>query len=109
MSYLPEVGEQNVPETNRDIHGGIYRRHVSKINYDRAPYSSSGRDIPDLEKVQYEVESSQMHFRSLNLKILGFYSQQLRNRGKPRQDKICARHVAYKNREIPISGIKAKS
>ena len=31
-SYLPEVGEQDVPETNRDIYGGIYRRHVSKIN-----------------------------------------------------------------------------
>ena len=40
-SYLPEVGEQDVLETSRDIYGGIYRRHVSQINYGRAPYSSS--------------------------------------------------------------------
>ena len=74
MSYLPEIGEQDVPEINRDIHGGIYRGHVSKINYDRAPYSSSGRGILDPKKVQHEVESSQMRFRSLSRKIHGFYS-----------------------------------
>ena len=84
---LPEAGEQDVPETNRDIYGGIYRRHGSKINHDRAPYNSSGRVIPDPEKVQHEVESIQMRFRSLSWEILGFYSQQPRNRDKPRQDK----------------------
>ena len=58
MSYLPEVGEKYVPETNRDIYGGIYRRHVSTINYGRSPYSSSDKGIPDPERVQHEIESS---------------------------------------------------
>ena len=92
-SYLLEIGEQDVPEANRGIHGGIYRRHVGKVNYGRAPYSSSGRGIPDPERVQHEVESSQMRFRSLSRKILGFYSQQPRNRGNAGQDKSCARHA----------------
>ena len=106
-SYLPEVGEQDVPETNRDIYGGIYRQHVSKINYDRAPYSSSGRGIPDPEKVQHEVESSKMRFRSFIRKILGLYSQQPRNRGKPRQDKSCARHAAtIKHKRSPTPNWK---
>ena len=65
--------------------------HVGKVNYGRAPHSSSGRSIPDPERVQQEVESGQMCFRSLNWKILGFYSQQPRNRGEPGQDKRCAR------------------
>ena len=37
-----------------------------------------------LKKLQYEVKPSQMHLRSLRLKVLGFYSQQPRNRSKPR-------------------------
>ena len=106
-SYLPEVGEQDLPETNRDIYGGIYRRHVSKINYGQAPYSSSGRGIPDLEKVQHEVESNQMRFRSLSWEILGFYSQQMRNRGKPRQDKSCGRHAGtIKHKRSPTPNWK---
>ena len=35
-----------------------------------------------------------MRFWSLSRKILGFYSQQPRNRGKPKQDKSCSRHAA---------------
>ena len=85
----------------------VYRRHVSKINYGRAPYNSSGQGIPDPEKVQYEVESSQMRFHSLSLKILGFYSQQPRNRGKPKQDKSCARHsAAIKHKRSPTPNRK---
>ena len=58
MSYLPEVGEQDVPEENRGIHGGIYRRYVGKINSGRAPHSSSIQSIPDPKIVQHEAESS---------------------------------------------------
>ena len=42
------------------------------------------RGVPGLEKLQYEVKPNQMHFRSLRQEVLGFYSQQLRNRGKPK-------------------------
>ena len=70
-------------------------------------HSSSSRGIPDPEKVQHEVESSQMRFRSLSRKILGLYSQQLRNRGKPRQDKSCAQHVAaIKHKRSPTRNWK---
>ena len=85
-SYLPEVGEQDVPETNKDIYGGIYRRHVSKINYDRAPYSSFGRGFPDPEKVQHEVESSKWAFGVSARKFFGFI---VNNRGiEANPDKI---------------------
>ena len=70
-------------------------------------HSSSGRGIPDPEKVQHEVESSQMRFRSLSRKILRLYSQQLRNRGKPRQDNSCAQHVAViKHKRSPTPNWK---
>ena len=85
-SYLLEVGEQDVSETNRDVYGGIYRRHVSKINYGRAPYSSSGRGIPNPERVQHEAESSQMAFGVSAEKFLGFI---VNNRGiEANPDKI---------------------
>ena len=58
-SHLLEVGEQDVSKADRGIHGGVYRRHVGKSNHDRAPHSSSVRSIPDPERIQHEVESSQ--------------------------------------------------
>ena len=109
-SYLPEIGKQDVQEANMGIHGGIYRRHVGKVNYGRAPYSSPGRGIPDPEIVQHEVESSQMHFQSLDQKILRFYSQQSRNRGNPEQDKSCARHaITIKHNRSPTPHWKDSS
>ena len=40
-------------------------------------------------------------------KILGFYSQQSRNRGQPRQDKSCARHAAaIKHKRSPMPNWK---
>ena len=68
--YLPEVGEQDVLEANRGIHGGVYRRHVGEINHGRASHSSYVRSIPDPERVQHEVESSQMRLWSRSQKIL---------------------------------------
>ena len=71
-------------KTNRSIYGGIYRRHAGKIGKSRAPHNPFSRGVPGPEKLQYEVKPSQMHFRSLHREVLGFYSQQPRNIGKPR-------------------------
>ena len=50
----------------------------------RAPHNPFSRGVPGPEKLQYEVKRSQMSFRSLLREVLRFYSQQQRNKGKPR-------------------------
>ena len=42
----------------------------------------------------YNMKLNQMRLRSLRREVLGFYSQQPRNRSKPRQDKGRAQYAA---------------
>ena len=77
-SYVPEVGEQDIPETNRDIYGGIYRVHVSKINYGRATYSSSDQGIPVPEKYNMKLNQAKCAFEVSAENFLGFI---VNNRG----------------------------
>ena len=74
-SHLPKAGEQDVPETNWNIYGGIYRRHAGKIGKSRALHNPFSQGVLGPEKLQYEVKPSQMCFRSLCREVLGFYSQ----------------------------------
>ena len=41
-----------------------------------------------------------MRLQSLRREVLGFYSQQLRNRSKPRQNQSCAQHVTTFKRQV---------
>ena len=53
---------------------------VKSIKADN-PFS---RGVPSPEKLQYEVKPNQIRLRSLPWEVLRFYSEQPRNRGKPR-------------------------
>ena len=93
--------------------GATYQRLVNKMFQKQIGTSmevyidDTLRGIPDPERVQHEVESSQMRLRSLRRKVLRFYSQQPRNRGKPKQDKSCARHaVSIKHKISPMPNWK---
>ena len=101
-SYLSEVSESDVPETDRHNNGGVYRRHANKIHHSRAPHCSPLRGISNPAKVQHEVESSQVCLRGISRKIPGFHSQPLRNRGKSKQNKGCTRHaITIRNKGSP--------
>ena len=88
MSYLLEVGEQDVPETNRDIYGSIYRRHVSKINCGRAPFSSLAEAFQILKEYNMKLNPAKCAFGVSVRKFLGFI---VNNRGiEANPDKIKA-------------------
>ena len=77
QGHLSEVSKQDVPKTDRHIHGGIHRRHTREVSQGRAPRRPPSLIVQGLERLQDEVKPNQMRFRGLRREVLGFHSQQL--------------------------------
>ena len=93
MRYLPEVGEQDVPETNREsmevyIDGMLVKSTEAELHI-----AHLAEAFQILKEYNMKLNPAKCASGVSVEKILGFYIQQPRNRGKPRQDKSCARHA----------------
>ena len=50
-SHLSKASKQDVLETDRHIHGGVYRWHASKVSQGKAPCQPPSRGIPGPERL----------------------------------------------------------
>ena len=86
-SYLPEVGEQDVPETNRDIYGGIYIDDMLvKSTTAELHIAHLAEAFQILKKYNMKLNPAKCAFRVSVGKFLGFI---VNNRGiEANPDKI---------------------
>ena len=70
--HLPKAGEQDVPETNWSIYGGIYRRHAGKIGKAELHITHLAEVFQVLKSYNMKLNPAKCAFGVSTGKFLGF-------------------------------------
>ena len=101
-SYLSEVSESDVPETDRHNNGVYIDDMLVKSTTAELHIAHLSEAFQILRNYNMKLNPAKCAFGVSAGKFPGFHSQPPRNRGKSRQNKGCARHaITIRNKGSP--------